>query len=174
VGTCRFDVKREIEKDNSMKLKARDIMTSEFHTLAPHTPLNEAVKLFKQASQEKGRKIFGMMVTDDNGNLVGMISMYDILLILRPKHTHIWGMMDDIDLAGIVDIACEKTKSVLVGDIMTPEVITITSQTHVLMILDIMIKKHVRRLPVLEDGKIVGIVYISDLFYNFLDRFTHD
>jgi CBS domain-containing protein len=40
------------------------------------------------------------------------------------------------------------------------------------MILDIMIKKHVRRLPVLDNGKIVGIVYISDLFYNILDRFT--
>jgi CBS domain-containing protein len=98
--------------------------------------------------------------------------MYDILLFLRPKHTHIWGMMDDIDIAGIVDVACDRTKSVLVGDIMTPEVVTITPQTHVLMILDIMIKKHVRRLPVLEDDKIIGMVYISDLFYGFLDRFT--
>jgi CBS domain-containing protein len=155
-----------------MKLTAGDIMTTRFHTLAPQTPLNEAVKLFKQASKEEGRKIFGMMVTDSEDRLVGMISMYDILLVLRPKHTHIWGLMEDIDIAGIVDVSCEKTKSVLVGDIMTPEVITISSQSHVLMILDIMIKKHVRRLPVLENGKIVGIVYISDLFYNFLDRFT--
>ena len=147
-------------------------MSTKFHTLAPQTPLNEAVKLFKQASKEEGRKIFGMMVTDPDDHLVGMISMYDILLVLRPKHTHIWGLMEDIDVAGIVDISCEKTKSVLVGDIMTPEVITITSQSHVLMILDIMIKKHVRRLPVLENGKIVGIVYISDLFYNILDRFA--
>ncbi|MGD8665922.1 MAG: CBS domain-containing protein [Desulfobacterales bacterium] len=155
-----------------MKLIARDIMCTNFHTLSPQTPLNEAVKLFKEASQEEGRKIFGMMVTDPEDHLVGMISMYDILLVLRPKHTHIWGLMEDIDIAGIVDLSCEKTKAVLVGDIMTPEVITITSQNHVLMILDIMIKKHVRRLPVLENGKIVGIVYISELFYNFLDRFT--
>ena len=147
-------------------------MSTKFHTLAPQTPLNEAVKLFKQASKEEDRKIFGMMVTDPEDHLVGMISMYDILLFLRPKHIHIWGLMEDIDIAGIVDISCEKAKSVLVGDIMTPEVITITSQNHILMILDIMIKKHVRRLPVLENGKIVGIVYISDLFYNFLDRYT--
>lgn len=147
-------------------------MCTKFHTLAPQTPLNEAVKLFKQASKEEDRKIFGMMVTDPEDHLVGMISMYDILLVLRPKHIHIWGLMEDIDIAGIVDTSCEKTKSILVGDIMTPEVVTITSQSHVLMILDIMIKKHVRRLPVLENRKIVGIVYISDLFYNFLDRFT--
>ena len=147
-------------------------MCTKFHTLSPQTPLNEAVKLFQQASKEESRKIFGMMVTDPADHLVGMISMYDILLVLRPKHIHIWGLMDDIDIAGIVDTSCEKTKSILVGDIMTPEVVTITSQSHVLMILDIMIKKHVRRLPVLENGKIVGIVYISELFYNFLDRFT--
>jgi CBS domain-containing protein len=147
-----------------MKLTARDIMSTKFHTLVPQTPLNEAAKLFKQASKEEGRKIFGMMVTDTEGHLVGMISMYDILLFLRPKHTHIWGMMDDIDLAGIVDIACEKTKSVLVGDIMTPEVITITSQTHVLMILVIMIKKHVHRLLVYQSKPIelVGVISLSD------------
>jgi CBS domain-containing protein len=155
-----------------MKTTARDIMSTQFHTLTPDIPLNEAVKYFIQASEEEGRKIFGMMVTDTEGQLVGLISMYDILLFLRPKHTHIWGMMDDIDIAGIVDVACDRTKSVLVGDIMTPEVVTITPQTHVLMILDIMIKKHVRRLPVLEDDKIIGMVYISDLFYGFLDRFT--
>jgi len=97
-----------------MKLTAKDIMSTKFHTLAPHTPLNDAVKLFKQASREEDRKIFGMMVTDTEGCLVGMISMYDILLFLRPKHTHIWGLMDDIDLAGIVDIACEKTNQILI------------------------------------------------------------
>ncbi len=157
-----------------MKITARDIMTTRFHTLTPDTPVNEAVKLFKQANQEEGRKIFGMMVTDDDGHLIGMLSMYDILIYMRPKHTHIWGVMDDIDIAGIVDVACEKTKSILVGDIMTPDVVTITPQTHILMILDIMIKKHIRRLPVLEEGKIMGIVYISNLFYNLLDRFTDE
>ncbi len=157
-----------------MKITARDIMTTRFHTLTPDTPVNEAVKLFKQANQEEGRKIFGMMVTDDDGHLIGMLSMYDILIYMRPKHTHIWGVMDDIDIAGIVDIACEKTKAILVGDIMTPDVVTITPRTHILMILDIMIKKHIRRLPVLEEGKIMGIVYISNLFYNLLVRFTDE
>ncbi len=157
-----------------MKIAARDIMTTGFHTLTPETPVNEAVKLFKQANQEEGRKIFGMMVTDNDGHLIGMISMYDILIYMRPKHIHIWGVMDDIDVAGIIDVACEKTKSILVGDIMTPDVITITPQTHIFMIMDIMIKKHIRRLPVIEDGKIMGIVYISNLFYDLLERFADE
>ena len=155
-----------------MKITARDIMTTRFHTLAPQTPVNEAVKLLVEASEAEGRRIFGLMVVDDRGRLIGMISMYDILLFMRPKHTHIWGMMDDIDLVGIVDRACEKTQSVLVGDIMSTEVVTISPQTHLMMILDLMIKKHIRRLPVTEDGEILGIVYISELFFHILGRFT--
>lgn len=153
-----------------MEANARNVMTTEFHTLVPQTPIAEAVKIFKKASEEEQRKVFGMMVTDEHGRLVGILSMYDILLFMRPKHIHIWGMMEDIDITGLVDSACERAKSVQVGDIMTTEVITITPETHVMMILDIMIKKHVRRIPVVENDKIYGIVYISDLFYQLLGK----
>ena len=155
-----------------MERTARDIMTTNFHILTPSTPLTEAIKRFKAAADQEGRKVFGMMVVDGNGVLVGMISMYDILLFVRPKHIHIWGMMEDIDMVGIIEKSLDKIRSILVGDIMTPDIITVSPQTHILMVLDLMIKKHVRRLPVVEDGTILGIVYISDLFYNFLDRFT--
>lgn len=155
-----------------MQRTARDIMTTKFHTLTPLTPVADAINRFKAAAEQEGRKVFGMMVTDDEGRLAGMISMYDILLFMRPKHIHIWGQMEDIDMAGIIEKSFDRTRSIRVGDIMTPDIITVTPQTHILMVLDLMIKKHVRRLPVVEDGKILGIVYISDLFYNFLDRFT--
>ena len=157
-----------------MKIIARDIMDTRFHTISPQTPISEAVKVFKQASDEEGRRLFGLMVLDDNGKLVGMLSMYDILLFMRPKHVHIWGKMDDIDLAGIIDRSCEKAKSTRVGDIMSQEIVTIGPNTHKFMILDIMIKQHIRRLPVIENDKILGIVYISDLFYDVLDRFADD
>jgi CBS domain-containing protein len=39
------------------------------------------------------------------------------------------------------------------------------------MIVDIMIKKHVRRLPVLDGKEIVGIVFISDVFDYLLEKF---
>ena len=155
-----------------MKRTARDIMSTRFHTISPNIPVNRAVTAFKEASLEEGRKIFGMMVLNDNSQLVGMLSMYDILLYLRPKHIHIWGMMEDIDVKGLVDSACTKTSKILVGDIMSPDIITIHPDTHKFMILDIMIKKHIRRLPVVDDGDLLGIVYISDLFYDILERFT--
>lgn len=153
-----------------MKATARDIMYTQFHTLQPHIPISEAVKIFRKTSEKEQRKIFGMMVTDDQGSLIGMLSMYDILLFIRPKHIHIWGVMEDIDIAGLMDNACEKARSILVSDIMTTEVITVTPETHLMVILDIMIKKHIRRLPVLEKEKAIGIIYISDLFYHLLEK----
>jgi Mg/Co/Ni transporter MgtE len=86
-----------------MKTTARDVMTTRFHTLKPDITIAEAVKQFKTASREEQQKVFGMMVTDDDGRLVGMLSMYDILLLIRPKHIQVWGMMEDVDVSGLFD-----------------------------------------------------------------------
>lgn len=153
-----------------MKTSVKDVMTTRFHTLSPEQPLSDAVSMFRQATREEGRKIFGIMVTDEAGRLVGMLSMYDILLFVRPKHVEVWGVMEDVDLAGIVEAACRKAKSIRVGDIMTTEMITITPDTHLLVVLDLMIKKHVRRIPVIEGDQILGIIYLSGLFYNLVDQ----
>ena len=92
-----------------MKILAKDIMTTNFHTLRPDAPIPDAVKMFRKVGEEEGKKVFGMMVTDEAQQLVGMISMYDILLYMRPKHIHIWGVMEDIDISGLVENACEQT-----------------------------------------------------------------
>ena len=153
-----------------MGLIARDVMDTRFFTLKPETPISEAVSLFQEAGESLGQTVFGLVVTNDAGELAGMLSMYDIFLLLRPKHIHIWGEMEDLEVSGILETACQRAKGVLVGDIMTSEVITITPDTHLLHVIDIMIKKHVRRLPVMEDGMIVGIVYLSRVFNHLLER----
>ncbi|MHC1742165.1 MAG: HPP family protein [Syntrophobacteraceae bacterium] len=155
-----------------MGVIAHDIMEKRFFTLTPDMVVREALQVFKRAKVDSGQTVFGLLVTDAQGRLLGMLSMYDIFLLLRPKHIHIWGEMSDLDLPGILDSACERIQTVPVGDIMTTELITITPDTHVLHIIDIMIIKHVRRLPVLEDGKLIGIVYLSRVFNHLLDRMT--
>jgi CBS domain-containing protein len=55
---------------------------------------------------------------------------------------------------------------------MTTDLTTITPDTHLLQVIDIMIKKHVRRLPVLEAGKMLGMVYVSRVFQHLLGRFS--
>jgi CBS domain-containing protein len=130
----------------------------------------EAIGRFEQASREEQRRVFGMIVSDEAGRLIGMLSMYDVLLFIRPKHTQVWGIMTDIEVTGLFELIAERAKSVHVEDLMTTEVITIAPDTHVLHILDIMIKKHIRRLPVVNDGVIEGMVYLSDLFYFMVEN----
>jgi CBS domain-containing protein len=151
-------------------LKARDVMVREFHTLSPNLSIEEAAKLFNKASELEQRKIFGMIVTDQKGKLVGMMSMYDILLFIRPKHVQVWGMMEDINIAGLMEDICSRAKAVRVEDIMTTDIITVTPDTTIMFILDLMITKHIRRIPVLDDEKVVGIVYISDLFFHLINE----
>ena len=153
-----------------MKTIAKDIMITQFSTLLPQAPVTEAIQIFQETFKKQNRRLFGMIVADEDQHLAGMLSMYDILLYLRPKHIQVWGTMEDIEIAGVIDAASARIKSILVGDIMTPDVVTITPDANLMMVLDVMIKKHVRRLPVVDDQRIVGIVYISDLFNELLER----
>ncbi len=152
-----------------MKTTAKDVMVTNFKTVNPESSISDALSIFNESKQD-GRTIFGIMVVDTHGSIAGMISMYDILLFLLPKHVKIWGNISDIEIEGIIDRATGKLNNLLVGDIMTPKVISISPETHLMMVLDIMVKKHVRRLPVVLDGEAVGIVYISDLFNHLLKR----
>ncbi|MBW2430970.1 MAG: CBS domain-containing protein [Deltaproteobacteria bacterium] len=152
---------------------ARDIMKARFHTLSPRDTIAEAVKHFQIALEDEQKKVFGLMVTDENDQLVGMLSMYDILLFIQPKHAHIWGEIEDIDPSELYDERLDRVKSIMVADIMTTEVVTITPDTHLMVIADIMIKKHIRRLPVVDGQEVVGIVFVSDVFHHLLKKFLN-
>lgn len=149
---------------------ARDIMDTQFHTLKPSDTVSHAVRRFQGASREEKKNIYGLMVTDENEHLVGMLSMYDIMLFIQPKHVRIWGEMDDLDPGELFDELLERVKKIQVGDIMSTNVVTVGANTHLMVIADTMIKKHVRRIPVIENGEVVGIVYRSNVFYHLLQR----
>ena len=150
---------------------AREIMQTEFDTLSPGDTIAAAVRHFKPVDGANRRRVFGLMVTDEDDHLAGMLSMYDILLFIQPKHAQIWGEMEDVDPSELYNRSLEKVKSILVGDIMTTEVVTITPETHLMVIADIMIKKHIRRLPVVDGREVVGIVFVSDVFHHLLKKF---
>jgi CBS domain-containing protein len=152
-------------------MHATDVMMTRFMTLNPDNSITEAVKRFEAASQEQGKNVFGLMVTDDTDRLVGMLSMYDILLFVQPRHANIWQELEDEEQAGAFTELLGRVKSIRVGDLMTTDVVTITPKTPLLAIVDIMIKRHIRRLPVVRDQEVVGIVYISDLFYYLLQEY---
>jgi len=150
---------------------ARDIMSPRFHTLSPANTIAEAVKMFHIAGMEEKKRIFGLMVVDEKDRLVGMLSMYDILVFVQPKHIHVWSEIEDLEAQAMFSALLDRAKSIRVSDLMTTNVVTVKPDTHVMVIADLMIKRHIRRLPVVEGKNVVGVVYISDLFYHLLNKF---
>jgi CBS domain-containing protein len=153
-----------------MLAKARDVMTREFSSLLPQMTVMEALRLLRAAGSEEGKRISGMVVINDAGQLVGMLSMYDILPLLRPLNIPDWDFMDDQEVDALMHSIGNRVKTTQVQAIMTPDLITITPETHVVKILDIMIRRHIRRLPVVDGQRMVGMVYISDIFDHLGDR----
>lgn len=151
-------------------MKAREIMDITFQTLRPEDSISKAVQRFSEISRAVDRKMFGLMVIDASDQLLGMLSMYDILQFIQPKHIHIWGEMEDLNPDVLFEKTLENAKNIQVGDIMTTDVVTVKPETHILLIVDIMLKKHIRRLPVVENEKVVGIVYVSDVFYQLMNK----
>ncbi|MCG8637098.1 MAG: CBS domain-containing protein [Desulfobacterales bacterium] len=143
---------------------AKQVMNTRFHFLRPQQSIVDAISLFKTAGEKEGKKIFGMMVIDDDDRLVGMLSMFDILLYINPKHIGILGEMEDISPEPLFSSLLARVKKVRVEDLMSTILVSVEPDAHILVVMDTMIKKHVRRLPVVENGKVVGILYRSDLF----------
>ncbi|OQY50901.1 MAG: signal transduction protein [Desulfobacteraceae bacterium 4572_89] len=152
-----------------MFMLARNVMDKNFHSLGPGLSITDAVKMFKSAGIAENKKIFGMMVMDSKDRLVGMISMYDILLFIQPKHIRILGEMEDLPAEPLFEGILNRVNNVRVEDLMTTDLIIVGPDTHLIMVMDIMIQKHIRRLPVVENNKVIGIVYRSDLFYHFME-----
>lgn len=124
--------------------------------------------------QQEGNKISGMVVLDDEGQLVGILSMYDILPQLRPAKNPQWESMDDQEVDAFLDAISDRIKTTQIQSIMSRDVITITPDTHVAKILDIMIRRHIRRLPVVEGREVVGMVTLTTVFDHLGDRLlTH-
>ncbi len=152
----------------------RHVMDTRFHFLTPDQSIVDAIKLFKTAGKKEGKKIFGMMVIDDDDRLVGMLSMFDILLYIAPKHIGILGEMEDISPQPLFDAVLNRVKNIRVEDLMSTSLVSVAPDTHLLVVMDIMIKKHVRRLPVVEENRVIGILYRSDLFNHLMGKIIED
>jgi len=110
--------------------------SGEVYSVAPDAMVFEAIKLMAE-------KNVGALLVMKGQKLVGVLSERDYTrkVFLRGK----------------------SSKETRVDEIMSKDVFTITAQDGVDKCLALMTDKHIRHLPVLESGKVVGVVSIGDL-----------
>ncbi len=147
-----------------MELVARDIMSPEFDTIRPDASVKEAVKLILRGKvRATGYKNISVMVTDELGSLVGVISMLDVLYHLRPAFMN-YEMNSSPLWEDELEPYLDRFKNLTVEQIMSSPVITVSPDTQLIVVIDLMVKKKGHRIPVLEQGKLLGVVYLSEVF----------
>jgi CBS domain-containing protein len=155
-------------------LSVRDIAATEYVTIGPDAPVSRAARLiFRGKARDTGYKPFGLMVVDDFSHLMGMISMEDILYHLRPPFMNY--ELGNVPLwEGELEIYLDHFTDLRVEQVMSSPVITVRPRDDLMVVIDRMVKSKIRRLPVVEEEKILGIVYLSDVFYHVCKNWLND
>ena len=117
---------------------AKDMMVTSLRTVRADQRVSDAVKLLLKYS------ISGVPVIDEKHHLVGVISEKDcIRALMRAVH--------------------DRLPPSLVQDVMSTDPITITEDTHLLTVAHHFLTKPIRRLPVVDNGRLVGQISRRDL-----------
>ncbi|MGI9326390.1 MAG: CBS domain-containing protein [Pseudomonadales bacterium] len=110
-----------------------------------------------------------------------LASVYDALKMMSERNVgallvqiddYLVGILSERDYARKVILNTRSSKTTKVSEIMTRDVITVTSEDTVVHCIALMRKYHVRHLPVVEAGKAIGMVSLRDLFLDVIhDKF---
>jgi CBS domain-containing protein len=147
-------------------MKAKDLMIPLQEYLKPDNTLKEAANLLRIAQRgEEKIGVKALPVLDASGNLIGILSIGDILKAVHPAY------MDLMNLGrfawdGMVEAFAQKAAEKKVRDLMTPKVITVKEDATLMECIDHMLKNNVKRVPVLnKEPRVIGMLYERDVFY---------
>lgn len=143
-------------------MRALDVMTTQVITVSPETAVQELAKVLSE------RAISGVPVVDSENRLVGVVTEGDLLHRAETGTEHRTGhrrsrWLDS--LASDRELARDYVKSHgrAVKDIMTRDVVSVSETTDLGEVADLLETRRIKRVPVLRDGKLVGIVSRANL-----------
>ena len=142
-------------------MNASDLMTKNVLSVGPEAPTRAVAKLLLEKS------ISAVPVVDATGAAIGMVSEGDLVQreIKRRTPSRDWWLEM---LAEGEDLATEFLDYLRAGDrpvreLMTTPAVTVTEDTPVQAIAETLHKHGIKRVPVLRNGRVVGIVSRADL-----------
>lgn len=147
-------------------MKAKDLMIPLQEYLKPDMPVIEAAIMLRSAKRgEEKVGVKGLPVLDASGKMVGFLSIGDILKAVFPSYMSLMNL-GDFAWEGMVEDFAKKAACKSVSEVMTRKVVTVPADAPLMECIDHMLKNNVKRLPVVDpNGKVVGILYERDVFY---------
>lgn len=147
-------------------LKVKDIMTTEVISVSPETEITNAAKILLE------NRINGLPVIDAFGRLIGILCQSDLVAQQKgiPVPSVFTLLESFIPLTSIkrIDKEMEKIAALTVKEAMTLEPVTVSPETDIEDVAKLMVDKKYHTLPVVEGGKVVGIVGKEDVLKTLL------
>lgn len=139
-----------------------DAMTRDPIVVRPETPLNEAIQTLAE------RRISGLPVVDEQGQLVGIISETDLMWqetgVTPPAYIMFLDSVIFLKNPAQYERDLHKALGQTVGEVMSSEPISISPDKPLKEAAQIMHEREVRRLPVVDDaGQVIGILTRGDI-----------
>lgn len=147
-------------------LTVGEIMTKDVVTVKKSTTLRELAEIFSS------RRIGSVPVVADDGNLIGIVTETD--LVAQDRELHIPTVVSLFDWVIYLESEkkfeedLKKITGQTVADILTEKVETVSPATTVAEVAGLMSSKTIHAVPVLEGGKLVGIVSRIDLIRSMI------
>ncbi len=139
-------------------MNAADVMTRNVVSVGADTPVREAIRLMLD------KPVSGLPVVDAGGKLVGIVTEGDFLRrgetgTMRQRRHWLEILIGPGRMAG----EYVKTHARKVGDIMTRDIVSVAEDTALEEVVQLMERHHVKRVPVVYHGSLLGIVSRADL-----------
>ena len=146
--------------------RVKDIMTSEVISVSPETEIVQAARIMLE------KRVNGLPVLDGKGSVVGILCQSD--LVAQQKNVPIpslFSLMDGfMPLTSLkkIEKEVEKIAALTVAQAMTPRPVTVTPETGIEEVASLMVDKNFHTLPVVQDGRLVGVVGKEDVLKTLL------
>jgi CBS-domain-containing membrane protein len=137
-------------------MNVEDIMTADVIAVGPETSVHMAARLMSDHA------VSGLPVVDADGRVLGLVTEGDLILRqAAPRATHWWRRFFADPEALARDY--QKAAGMMVGEVMTREVVSIGPRLDIGTAARILHDRGFRRLPVVHEGRLVGILSRGDL-----------
>ncbi|MCM0754480.1 CBS domain-containing protein [Desulfovibrio aminophilus] len=152
-------------------LKAKDIMTPAPVTLSPDMDIPTAARLLLE------KKINGAPVLDAEGRLAGILCQSDLIAKRKnpalPSYIAFLDAFIQLPPTKALETEWKKVAAATVAQAMTPSPRTVTPETPLEEIATLMVEKKLYTLPVVADGKLVGVVGKEDVLRTLIMKDTN-
>ena len=144
-------------------LKVKDIMTTDVIRVSPDTEITQATKILLE------KRINGLPVVDNDGNLQGIICQSDLIaqqkkLPLPSFFTFLDGFISLTSMKQL-ERQVQKVAATTVKHAMTANPVSVSPDVSISSVAALMVDKNFHTLPVIDDGKLVGIVGKEDVLH---------